>query len=216
MKKKTLLYLKMIAFVVILVILDQISKFVATANLMGKSKYIVIKGLLSFNYLEGGNKGAAWGIFSGKILMFVIITIIAIVIISIFMRNITGIMCNEGKSATLMVLQYTFGMLMAGAVGNLIDRVVNGSVVDFICFEFIDFPIFNVADCYVTVLQIHVCRVFRHKETTENTGKYDDCKNTSGNDNSIIFFRFFHFLHLIPDLPFLSFLSLSFSDRSIH
>ena len=95
MKKKTLLYLKMIAFVVILVILDQISKFVATANLMGKSKYIVIKGLLSFNYLEGGNKGAAWGIFSGKILMFVIITIIAIVIISIFMRNITGIMCNE-------------------------------------------------------------------------------------------------------------------------
>ena len=151
MKKKTLLYLKMIAFVVILVILDQISKFVATANLMGKSKYIVIKGLLSFNYLEGGNKGAAWGIFSGKILMFVIITIIAIVIISIFMRNITGIMCNEGKSATLMVLQYTFGMLMAGAVGNLIDRVVNGSVVDFICFEFIDFPIFNGADCYVTV-----------------------------------------------------------------
>ena len=72
MKKKTLLYLKMIAFVVILVILDKISKFVATANLMGKSKYIVIKGLLSFNYLEGGNKGAAWGIFSGKILMFVI------------------------------------------------------------------------------------------------------------------------------------------------
>ena len=72
MKKKTLLYLNMIAFVVILVILDQISKFVATANLMGKSKYIVIKGLLSFNYLEGGNKGAAWGIFSGKILMFVI------------------------------------------------------------------------------------------------------------------------------------------------
>ena len=143
MKKKTLLYLKMIAFVVILVILDQISKFVATANLMGKSKYIVIKGLLSFNYLEGGNKGAAWGIFSGKILMFVII--------SIFIRNITGIMCNEGKSATLMVLQYIFGMLMAGAVGNLIDRVVNGSVVDFICFEFIDFPIFNVADCYVTV-----------------------------------------------------------------
>ena len=60
-------------------------------------------------------------------------------------------MCNEGKSATLMVLHYTFGMLMAGAVGNLIDRVVNGSVVDFICFEFIDFPIFNVADCYVTI-----------------------------------------------------------------
>ena len=57
----------MIAFVVILVILDQISKFVATANLMGKSKYIVIKkGLLSFNYLEGGNKGVIWGIFRAK------------------------------------------------------------------------------------------------------------------------------------------------------
>ena len=160
MKKKTLLYLKMIAFVVILVILDQISKFVATANLMGKSKYIVIKDLLSFNYLEGGNKGAAWGIFSGKILMFVIITIIAIVIISIFIRNITGIMCNEGKSTTLMVLQYTFGMLMAGAVGNLIDRVVNGSVVDFICFEFIDFPIFNVADCYVVIATFSLILLF--------------------------------------------------------
>ena len=89
MKKNSLLYLKMFAFVVILVILVQISKFVATANLMGKSKYIVIKGLLSFNYLEGGNKGAAWGIFSGKILMFVIITIIAIILIIVLFIIIT-------------------------------------------------------------------------------------------------------------------------------
>ncbi|OLA82392.1 MAG: hypothetical protein BHW44_11355 [Roseburia sp. 40_7] len=59
-----------------------------------------------------------------------------------------------------MVLQYTFGMLMAGAVGNLIDRVVNGSVVDFICFEFIDFPIFNVADIYVTTAAVLLILLF--------------------------------------------------------
>ena len=49
--------------------------------------------------------------------------------------------------------QYTFGMLMAGAVGNLIDRVVNSSVVDFICFEFIDFPIFKCEQ--TAALQFH-------------------------------------------------------------
>ena len=68
MKKKTLLYLKMIAFVVILVILDQISKFVATANLMGKSKYIVIKGLLSFNYLKVVTKELPGEFFQAKFL----------------------------------------------------------------------------------------------------------------------------------------------------
>ena len=48
-------------------------------------------------------------------------------------------------------MQYIITLLIAGAIGNLIDRIVNGYVVDFLYFKLIDFPVFNVADCYVTI-----------------------------------------------------------------
>lgn len=150
-KNKSKYYISFLIITLVLIIADQVTKFLATAHLMGKEKLVLINGFLSLEYLEGGNTGAAWGIFSGKITMFVFITVIAIVVIGIFARNIVNLIIASDKKIYLIILFYVFGILTAGAVGNLIDRVVDGYVVDFICFDFINFPTFNVADCYVTV-----------------------------------------------------------------
>ncbi len=61
---------------------------------------------------------------------------------------------SKNKTNKLFVFnlfQFNLILLLAGAIGNFIDRVINGYVVDFLQFTFIDFPVFNVADCYITV-----------------------------------------------------------------
>ena len=119
-------------------------------NLKGKNDFNIIKDVLVFHYLDGGNTGAAWGMFSGKIAIFIMFTIIAIVFICIFIKNVYYLIIRTNKSI-FRTLNIFLCILMAGAIGNLVDRVVNGYVIDFIYFKLINFPIFNVADCYVTI-----------------------------------------------------------------
>ena len=142
MNKKNIYRLKIGFFMLFLVVVDQVSKYLANTHLNGKNELIIINKVLSLYYLDGGNRGAAWGMFSGKIVMFIIFTIIAIFVISIFMRNIYGLIVETDRNL-FRGLNVCMALLMSGAVGNLIDRVVHNYV--------IDFPIFNVADCYVTV-----------------------------------------------------------------
>ena len=141
MNKKNIYRLKIGFFMLFLVVVDQVSKYLANTHLNGKNELIIINKVLSLYYLDGGNRGAAWGMFSGKIVMFIIFTIIAIFVISIFMRNIYGLIVETDRNL-FRGLNVCMALLMSGAVGNLID---------FIYIKFIDFPIFNVADCYVTV-----------------------------------------------------------------
>ena len=63
-------------------------------------------------------------------------------------------------------MRWILVVLAAGAVGNMIDRIANGYVVDFLYFELINFPVFNVADCYVCVAAVLLiyCLLFRYKE----------------------------------------------------
>ena len=150
MNKKNIYRLKIGFFMLFLVVVDQVSKYLANTHLNGKNELIIINKVLSLYYLDGGNRGAAWGMFSGKIVMFIIFTIIAIFVISIFMRNIYGLIVETDRNL-FRGLNVCMALLMSGAVGNLIDRVVHNYVIDFIYIKFIDFPIFNVADCYVTV-----------------------------------------------------------------
>lgn len=151
MKKKSyfrLLYLSIIFAV--LTIIDQITKIVISANLKGKEKIIIIPKLLSFEYLE--NNGAAWGIFPGKTILLSIFTFIFTLIIFIVIFIIEkNILLLNIKKKIFIFIQFLLAILTAGAVGNLIDRIRYGYVVDFLQFEFIKFPIFNLADCYVTV-----------------------------------------------------------------
>jgi signal peptidase II len=155
------------------VFLDQYSKHLATVYLKPKTEdFTIIKNILALNYLQGGNEGAAWGIFSGKTVFLVLFTIIILCIILIFLHNtlVYSEINYSLKSKKFSLLQFLFCLLIAGAIGNIIDRILYGSVIDFICFRFINFPTFNVADIYVTVscfLLIIVC-VFGLKEDEFN------------------------------------------------
>ena len=143
-------WLKIALFEMILIIFDQITKYWAAISLKGKNEFNIIKDVLCFHYLDGGNTGAAWGMLSGKTFLFVIFTLVAIAFIVKIMSNIFRLMQSD-KSTKLVALNYVFATLMAGAVGNLIDRVLHQYVIDFIYFKLINFPIFNVADIYVVV-----------------------------------------------------------------
>ena len=88
--------------------------------------------------------GAAWGMLSGKINLFLVFTVIVMLIV-------TYVIINLPATRKYMPLLITCTLLVSGAVGNFIDRVRFGYVRDFIYFKLINFPVFNVADCYVTV-----------------------------------------------------------------
>ncbi|MFQ9934478.1 MAG: signal peptidase II [Lachnospiraceae bacterium] len=135
---------------VILTAADRITKMMAYNNLKDNDSVVVIKGFLSLTYVE--NKGAAWGIMSGRINLLAIATIIIIpFLIFLFIRAWKSKKYFDlKKSRYLTILQLDMILLLAGAVGNFIDRILMGFVVDFFQFTFIDFPVFNVADCYIT------------------------------------------------------------------
>lgn len=154
-------YIKLSIFAIIAIVFDQVSKIWAINTLKDKADIDIIKDILCLHYLDGGNKGAAWGLLSGKIALFVIFSIIAVIIILMIVKNINDLIVNSLTNVKILgFLQYLLILLASGAVGNLIDRVIRGYVVDFIYFKLIDFPIFNVADIYVTcscALIILVC-----------------------------------------------------------
>lgn len=145
-------YSKYISFLLVsvsLIILDQITKYLAVKNLKAQSDYPVIKDILEFKYLE--NTGAAWGIFGGKRFVFMIFTIIVLIFLIFALFRIEKVLwLLENKKAGI-ALQWVMVFLIAGAIGNFIDRIRLGYVIDFIYFKLIDFPVFNVADCYVTI-----------------------------------------------------------------
>ena len=120
-----------------------------------------IKNVFELYYLE--NRGAAFGIFQGKRVIFLIITIIILVFLAYCFWRIP----YTRKYATL---RGVLVLIAAGAVGNFIDRMYNGYVVDFFYFKVINFPIFNVADIYVTCSAIFlaVLLIFCYKEEDLN------------------------------------------------
>lgn len=126
----------------VLVFLDQITKYFAVLKLKDKEPFVIIQDIFEFHYLE--NRGAAFGMLQNKQLFLLSLTVIFL----LFMCYVFYKMPSEKKYIPLRVLGV---MILAGAIGNMIDRVRMQYVVDFLYFKLIDFPIFNVADCYVTV-----------------------------------------------------------------
>ena len=118
---------------------DQIIKYFVLLYLKPVSSVGVINGFLEWNYVE--NTGAAFGSFSGNTALLSIIT--AVIIIA----GIAAIILKKINNKFLLV---TATVIIAGGLGNLIDRIFRGYVVDFIKVLFIDFPVFNFADILVT------------------------------------------------------------------
>lgn len=124
----------------LLVGLDQWSKYLTVQNIsLGETKEF-IPGFLSLTHLR--NTGAAWSLLEGKMIFFYVITVIvSVVIIYLLIKNYK-------KS-----IWYSVGLsfVLAGANGNFIDRVRLGYVVDMLQTDFMNFPIFNVADSTLVV-----------------------------------------------------------------
>ena len=140
--KKSVSLLYSLILTVLLIALDQFTKVLAVRHLMNKADIILIPNVLQLHYLE--NTGAAFSILEGKQIVFAIITPILLV-------ALCYILVKMPQTKKYQVLDYIIVFLVAGAIGNYIDRIMNNYVVDFIYFSLINFPVFNVADCYVTV-----------------------------------------------------------------
>lgn len=136
MKKRNILYL---ALLVGVVAIDQITKIWAEGALFNNS-ITIIKDFFYLTYAT--NTGAAWSIFAGKINFFIIITLIAIVVL--------GYWFSKSKR---LITQTALVLMIAGAFGNFIDRLMFGYVRDFLDFYIFgyDFPIFNVADSFLCI-----------------------------------------------------------------
>lgn len=140
-QKRSLLVSFLIGFL-ILVGLDQWTKGLAVRYLKDQEPVAVIKGVFEFSYLE--NRGAAFGMLQNRQIFFFLIGILVLTVILYMM----WCMPEGPKYRPLAVCLM---LVAAGAVGNMIDRISQNYVVDFLYFRLIDFPVFNVADCYVTV-----------------------------------------------------------------
>lgn len=121
--------------------LDQLSKRWALANLGDHEPVPLVPGVLEFLRIE--NRGAAFGILQGRMEFFYLIT-------AVVAAGIIYVIWKLPEDRKYLPLLVTLAFLLAGAAGNLIDRAFRKSVVDFIYFKPIDFPVFNVADIYVT------------------------------------------------------------------
>ena len=130
---------------VILVIADQLTKHLAVVRLKNQAAYNLINGILEFNYLE--NRGAAFGVLQNQKYFFVFVALIFIGVIVFVLIKVP----TQKKYYSLNILLV---MIAAGAVGNMIDRVQYDYVVDFIYLVCIQFPIFNMADIYVTTATV--------------------------------------------------------------
>ena len=129
----------------LLVLIDQVTKFAAVKCLKGKEAFSLIPGVFELQYLE--YRGAAFGALQNQRWFFILIVIFVLaVLLWCFIR-----FPKEAHYRPLAVLAV---FIAAGAIGNMIDRLLNGYVIDFLYFSLIDFPIFNVADIYVTVAMV--------------------------------------------------------------
>lgn len=129
------------------IVLDQLTKLAAIKYLKGQKPVILIENFLQLNYVE--NRGAAFGILQQRRTFFIIVAVSVVVLITLYLiKNYNN----------LTILSHIgLAMLLGGAVGNLIDRIRLGYVVDFISVRLTksyDFPVFNIADSFIVVSTI--------------------------------------------------------------
>lgn len=136
--------------VVLMVVADQLTKYWAVLGLKGAAAFPLIEPIIGLNYVE--NTGASWGILKDMWLLLVILSVASMFVL--------GYLLLRSYIQSKWVLVVGLTMTLAGGLGNLIDRVFRGYVVDFLEFRFVDFPIFNLADvfvcCGVSLVAIHV------------------------------------------------------------
>ncbi len=155
-----------IILAVVLFIIDQATKYIALTKLKPIGNITFIKGFMDFTFVE--NRGAAFGILNGKVwLLLIVAAVICIVIIAAMLKM--------PDTREYKWLKWSLMLILAGAVGNVADRLIRGYVVDFFEFTFITWPVFNMADIYVVVgtiaMAILVLFVIKDDKEEKNAGK---------------------------------------------
>ena len=128
------------AVIALLVGIDLLTKYFVVTDLKPVGEKMLIPGVLQFSYVE--NTGAMMGMLGGKTTLMIVAAFIALAVL--FALIIT-------KKIRFGFLYCCIIAIVSGGIGNIIDRVVRGYVVDFIEFLFVDFYVFNFADCLITV-----------------------------------------------------------------
>lgn len=148
-------------------LLDRISKIVMVnyvfniESLTGNSyaeTVPVIKDVFHFSYL--GNDGMAFGMLPNQKWLLILLCLLILAVI--------GFVIYKTKPEK-MLEKISYGMIIGGAIGNLFDRIMHGFVIDFIDVRIIDYPIFNVADCFVVIgaVILCICVIFFEKKEDE-------------------------------------------------
>jgi len=139
-------YIKAAIAIVIMVFIDQFTKHLAVVYLQGSPQgKVIVPGVFRLLYLE--NRGSAFGLMQNQMPFFTVFTICVLIILAVIYRRLP-------VTKRMLPLRIITVMIASGALGNFVDRVRQKYVVDFFYFELINFPIFNMADIYVTVSAI--------------------------------------------------------------
>ena len=134
--------LKIILITSVCVFFDQIIKYLIVSNFTLYKKNPIIEGFFNITYVQ--NRGAAWGILNNNIILLVVITVLALGLICSFIFKESNIKKLD---------KVLYGMLLGGIIGNFIDRIFRGYVIDFLDFIIFgyDFPVFNIADMLIVI-----------------------------------------------------------------
>ncbi len=169
-----LLYLIISAAIAVFVIAaDRITKALAVKYLYDIDTYPVIDGVFHFTYAE--NTGAAFGMMKDSRWLFMLLSSAAIIIIAVWLIKYGG---------QDLFMSVCLSMILGGGVGNMIDRIAYGYVVDFVDVRLINFAIFNVADSFVTVGAFLMIIYLIRELITESKQKKESGADTKGEDNS--------------------------------
>lgn len=126
----------------ILIGLDQATKYLALVNLKPIGSMVLIDGFMDLTFVK--NPGVAFGMFSGQRWFILLLTgLITAALVYFYMKL--------PKTKEYQYVRMTMVLIFAGAIGNMIDRIFRGYVVDFFEFTFFSWPVFNVADIYVVI-----------------------------------------------------------------
>ncbi len=146
-----------IIIILLVIVLDQISKAIITSNMTLGQDIIIIEKFFYLTYWE--NSGAAWGVFQNGTYFFIPLNLI-----------LTGVLVYLLAKCSSSYLKIALSLIIGGALGNVIDRIFrSGHVVDFLNFYIFgyDFPIFNIADSFIVVgtIVLSYYVIFKYKES---------------------------------------------------
>lgn len=133
---------KILPISLLLIVIDQIVKILVINKMALQQSIIVINNFFNITYVR--NTGAAWSILSGNVLLLIMISVLALVTIYYYL-------IKDKDLNKIDIVSYS--MLIGGIIGNLIDRIVHGYVIDYLDFKIFNynFPIFNLADTFIVI-----------------------------------------------------------------